>query len=259
MPFGEVHRRLSGRVSLSVSGLPTTIRITADHLERVYLPLLAMLDDMRRTRGGRVLAGLAGIPGSGKSTFTAVLSHVADAVLGPGRLVAVGLDGWHWPNAVLDARTTRDAAGREIPLRRRKGGPESYDVQAFAAALRELRAADQAGSLPIYDRRRHEPVANGLTVDPSVTLVLVEGNFVLSDATPWARVAAMLEPKLFLTCDRTEAGAGVVDRHVRGGATAEEAVAKFEANDRLNTEFVLETAARIDVRIRVDDETGDLR
>ncbi len=36
-------------------------------------------------------------------------------------------------------------------------------------------------SLPAYDRRLHDPVADAIQISPETQVVLVEGNFLLSD------------------------------------------------------------------------------
>src|SRR5690606_7276838 len=79
---------LVGPLTVKVAGYDVEVELTPPALERVFLPVLDLLHD----RGpGRVIAGLAGIPGGGKSTFAAVLQKIADFVL-PGQLATVGID-----------------------------------------------------------------------------------------------------------------------------------------------------------------------
>lgn len=243
---------LVGTVSLSVAGFDVTVELDRATIERVYLPLLMMLH--QRARSQRVLAGLAGIPGAGKTTFAAALYHVARGILASGALVVVSLDGWHWPNEVLDARTILDEEGHPMPLRVRKGGPDSYDVASLTHAMDRLRGETGNVALPLYDRRLHEPVPNGVFVVPDSRIIVLEGNYLLSPEPPWDAVSARLAPKLFLDCDPDEARARVLARHVRGGCTRGQAERKWEANDRLNTQTVLRTAPSADCRIRLGPE-----
>jgi pantothenate kinase len=229
---------LSGEMTLDVAGFATLIDITPSHLEQLYFPVLACLDDLTINRNERVLAGLAGIPGSGKSTFAAALAHIADILFSPDRLISVGLDGWHWPNEELDRRTTRDQTGKSVPLRLRKGGPDSFDVNAMAEQLQELPRRDCCSSLPQYDRMRHDPIPDALSVLPDTRIILLEGNFVLCRTSPWNQVSDLLHPKFFLKCDRQVARQRIIERHIRGGANPAQAVDKFENNDRLNIETV---------------------
>jgi len=237
-------------VTLDVAGYATRVDITAAQIEHVYLPLLALLED--RATDGRVVAGLAGVPGSGKSTFAGALAYVADRVLGPGRFAVVGMDGWHYPNAILDQLTTTDAAGKPVSLRERKGAPDSFDVAALAEALQRLRETDGAVRLPVYDRRRHDPVPDGLQVTPEARMVLVEGNFLLGDTPPWDAVSSRLDPKLLLASEPALARERVIARHIRGGCTPGEADAKYANNDRLNAEIVQAAAGRADFIVQIE-------
>src|SRR4029434_4149894 len=146
---------LIGQISLNVAGFDVGVELTADQLVGVYFPLLSKLHE--GARSGRILAGLSGVGSGGKSVFATTLAYIADAVLSPGEFVAIGMDGWHWPNSVLDARTTRDLQGQVIPLRQRKGGPESYDVDDLILILQQLQRDDRPVSIPVYDRQKHDP------------------------------------------------------------------------------------------------------
>ncbi|MGQ9648998.1 MAG: hypothetical protein ACUVXJ_02720, partial [Phycisphaerae bacterium] len=197
-------------------------------------------------------AGLGGIPGSGKSTFAATVAMVGGRIWPSGRLAVVGMDGWHYPNVVLDARTVLDESGQPVPLRRRKGGPQSFDVYAMADSLVSLRPMHRPVNLPAYDRRLHDPVPGAIAIDAETQIVLVEGNFVLSTAHPWDKVSSLLKPKLFLEADPAVARERIIQRHIRGGASPEQAREKFETNDLLNIATAEETAAGADFMVRLD-------
>ncbi|UCD27422.1 MAG: hypothetical protein JSV03_09855 [Planctomycetota bacterium] len=245
---------LTGPVTLKVAGYATTIEITEAQLTGVYFPLLTMLQDLQQSSEKRVIAGLAGIPGSGKTAFTAALTHVAHALFPMSWFSAVGMDGWHLSNQVLDKRTINNGAGKAIPLRRRKGCPESFDVSVLCKALAELHQAEGIVKLPVYDRQRHDPIPEALTVLPQTRVLLVEGNYLLDDNPPWDAVSSQLHPKLFLECDADLARQRVIARHIRGGLTEQTASAKFELNDRANTEIVSAAASCADVRIQLEPE-----
>lgn len=84
---------LAGETLLDVAGYPIRLTITADALRCVYFPLLHQLHRRAKKQQCRPVVALAGIPGSGKSTFTAALTVVADRLFSPRYLVAVGMDG----------------------------------------------------------------------------------------------------------------------------------------------------------------------
>src|SRR6478672_5590706 len=74
--------------------------------------------------GRRVLVGLAGAPGAGKSTLA---THLASLV--PGSAV-VPMDGFHLADVELARRG----------LLERKGAPETFDAWGYAALLARLRS-----------------------------------------------------------------------------------------------------------------------
>jgi len=243
---------LIGTHDLEIHGRQVRAGIDGPQLHRIFLPLLAEMLGVQRTLGRRITAGLAGIPGGGKSTFAALLQIVGKNVLPPGCLAVFGLDGWHYPNAELDRRITRDADGRPVPLRTRKGGPESFDVDALAAALDVLRAGDGDVLLPVYDRRIHDPRPAALRVDAGAGILLIEGNYLLLGDEPWRRIGDRLDLLVFLTCDLQTARRRVVDRHVQGGCTPAQAEEKYRTNDAPNTRLVLASAARADLVVQMD-------
>jgi pantothenate kinase len=180
---------------------------------------------------------------------------VTRALMPPDELLIVGMDGWHYPNAILDVRTTRDENGSPIPLRRRKGGPESYDIESLRRALEQLKDQAASVSLPVYDRRLHEPRPAALSITPATRIVIVEGNYVLGgvESVPeWNAVAALLHPKLLVECEPALARERMLARHQRGGSTPQEASARYEHNDRLNTDIIAKTAAHADYWIKIN-------
>src|SRR4051794_27584098 len=121
-------------------------------------------------RGQRVLLGLVGAPGSGKSTCA---RELADAFA--GRAVVVPMDGFHLSNAEL-ARLGRAS---------RKGAPDTFDASGYVALLRRLRSADETVYAPAFHRDLEEAIAGSIAIPPTVPLVITEGNYLLLADGPW--------------------------------------------------------------------------
>lgn len=184
--------------------------------------------------GRRWLLGVTGPPGGGKSSFAAALArraaeHVATAV--------VPMDGFHLPNAELDARGIRD----------RKGAPHTFNVEAFVRLLDELRRTPpRRVAAPKYDREVHEPVADAVEIGEDVRLVIVEGNYLLLDDPPWDRVRRRLDETWYIATPIDEAMRRIRARHIEGGCTPAKADAKVIRNDRPNAALVERTRPRAD-------------
>jgi pantothenate kinase len=113
----------------------------------------------------RLLLGISGGPGSGKSTFAA---RMAREMAESGVVaVVVPLDGFHLPDAVLASRGLADV----------KGAPGTFDRAGFEALLGRLRDASVTHTVPAYSRELHAVVPDAIAVGPDVQTVLVEGNY----------------------------------------------------------------------------------
>ena len=184
-----------------------------------------------RRKGGRLMIGVVGPPGAGKSELAQSL------VVALGQLaVVVAMDGFHFPNARLEV----------LGLRARKGAPETFDRLAFELAIAKLRATQEPMSLPLYSRELHEPITDALTVPLASQIVIVEGNYLFL----WPDVRDALDLKIYLDCDATLARADLIARHCQGGTSEEEAERKFETNDRLNRDTVEATRSAADLVVR---------
>jgi pantothenate kinase len=134
--------------------------------------------------GGRRVLGITGAPGAGKSTLCAALGEA----LGE-RAALVGMDGFHYANAELQRLGRRD----------RKGAPDTFDVDGYAALLTRLRTPP-AGPVygPVFDRALEEPIGSAVPVFPATPLVLTEGNYLLLEEHGWAAVRGCLDEVWYL-------------------------------------------------------------
>lgn len=199
------------------------------------------LVDLARSDGRRRVLGIAGPPGSGKSTLAA---QVADA-LGDAAVV-VGQDGYHLAQRELE----------RLGRAERKGAPDTFDATGFVALLERLVAQgpdDPVVVAPEFRREIEEPVAGAVPVDAAAALVITEGNYLLLDDGPWARVRALLDEAWFLAPDDPARVEGLVARHVRHGRSEAEARAWVERSDEANARLVRPGAERADVVVRLAD------
>ena len=182
----------------------------------------------------RRIIGIAGCPGSGKSTFAAGL--VAEQ---PNSHVLVPMDGFHLPNAVLDTRGTRGV----------KGAPHTFDATAFVDAIRSIRTSEDAVVLPIFDRSIDEPQAGGVLVAPTEHIVLVEGNYLLLDEAPWSRLQNLFDLTIYVDTDDDVRIGRLIARHVEFGKSPAEATDFVRNSDERNTALVAASRDRADVLV----------
>lgn len=196
---------------------------------------VADVADWIRDRAGtspRFLVGIAGAPGSGKSTLAADLAVELGATVVP-------MDGYHHPNAVLDDRGLRDV----------KGAPETFDADAFVAAIGRVSTAESDVLLPDFDRVGDEPRPGRIRVRSTDRIVIVEGNYLLLDRSPWSALTDLFDVSAYLDLDRATRVDRLIARHVEFGASLDDATAFVRDSDEANTRVIEPTRERADAII----------
>ncbi|WP_083680172.1 MULTISPECIES: nucleoside/nucleotide kinase family protein [unclassified Pseudonocardia] len=207
---------------------PPGDRVTADGPDALARRAVRLLGDRPR-----VLIGLAGSPGSGKTTLAAALAER----LGPAA-VALPMDGFHLANVTLDRLGRRD----------RKGAVDTFDGAGFAALLdRVTSTTGETVYAPGFDRAVDEPVAGSIAIEPGHRIVLVEGNYLLVPDEPWARIRPLLAAAWFVGTPEDERLRRLVERHTRHGRTAEAARAWARDVDGANADLIESTRRRADL------------
>lgn len=188
----------------------------------------------------RTLIALAGLPGAGKTTVTARIAERFNALAGAGRMLALGMDGFH-----LSKKELLRAHGPEGMTRR--GAPWTFDPAALLERLRRLRAAEGTVTWPDFAHDVGDPVADGPWVTAETRVVLVEGLYLLLDEPVWRDVGASFDLRWYLDVPAAVARERLIRRHMqawkldRGAATR-----RVEANDDHNAAIVAATRDRAD-------------
>jgi pantothenate kinase len=152
---------------------------------------------------GRVIIGIAGSPGSGKTTLAAALVDALNAG-GTSWAASVTMDGFHLANATLD----------RLGRRSRKGAIDTFDGWGFVALVRRLRTeVDHDVYAPSFRRDVDEPIAGELVVPAGTRIVLVEGNYLLVDESPWRDLRGLMDEAWYCQVDDAERVERLVVRH----------------------------------------------
>ncbi|MEZ5216685.1 MAG: nucleoside/nucleotide kinase family protein [Ilumatobacteraceae bacterium] len=186
-------------------------------------------------RQRRLLLGICGAPGSGKSTFAQRLTSELGAA-------AVPMDGYHLADVGLDA----------LGLRAWKGRIDTFDGAGFVSLLQRLRAdrSDEIIWAPSFERALEQPIAGSLAVRPRDRFVVTEGNYLLDSDEPWAAIPSVLDEVWFVDVDDTLRTDRLLARHVQFGKSPNEAVEWVDRVDGPNAARIQSTRHRASCIIR---------
>lgn len=194
----------------------------------------------------RLLIGLCGIPGSGKSQLA---SHVVQMLnkqnARRGALndvaIVVGMDGWHLSRAQLErmpdpqlAKDRRGAAwtfddavsgasfgGNAIATMPEAANMASYHAgyQSFARFVEKLHSAPIKETVyaPSFSHAKKDPVPDDIQVRPEHRIVLIEGLYANVNEGAWAEASRLYDERWLIECDEKVARQRLVQRHVRTG------------------------------------------
>jgi pantothenate kinase len=186
--------------------------------------VLATIHSLLASTSGRIIIGIVGKPGAGKSTITDYIMNHIDL-----KAALVPMDGYHLSNKVLT----------ELGRRERKGAPDTFDSKGFAHLLERIRKdVDEDIFFPIFHREFEESYSAEGIVEAGTRLILTEGNYLLVDSENWAGIRLLLDESWFLSLDETTRQERLIARHMRYGKTKEEAEFWSLGSDEANAQIV---------------------
>lgn len=192
-----------------------------------------------KTGQGRVVAAIAGAPGSGKST---VAERIVDDLNArqAGVAAVLPMDGYHYDDLYL------------VPagLRPRKGAPDTFDVGGLYHTLKRIRARDEDFvAVPVFDRDIEIARAGARMIGADVPIIVVEGNYLLLGAEPWARLRPMFDVAVLVDVPEPVLRERLLARWVHYGLTQAEIDWKLDGNDLPNGRMVMAGSTGEDFRL----------
>jgi len=191
----------------------------------------------RAAASTRMIIGIIGKPGGGKSTLSKFLLKGMDSTL----VSVVPMDGFHLSNKVL----------KELGRSDRKGAQDTFDVKGFTNLIERIKM-DSADPIyyPIFDRSIEESIAAQGVVYPSTRVVIVEGNYLMHDRDGWQEISPLLDQSWYAFLDEDIRVSRLISRHIAFGKDPESAKAWAKGSDQVNAELIEAGVGRCDFLIR---------
>lgn len=196
------------------------------------------------------LVALAGIPGSGKSVSSSVLSSVLlgevecsskyNAGGDPISNVVMPMDGYHYSINQLKSFDNPDDAIY------RRGAPDTFNAQALKRDLRRIsRGKEEVVKIPGFDHAKGDPELDAHTfIRMNHDVVICEGLYLLHNSDGWEDIANEFDLKVFISSDVDTCIARLKVRNkCIPGYTAEEIEFRCDAVDRVNAHTVLRSSS----------------
>jgi len=197
----------------------------------------SLADDIvaRAADNPRFMVAIAGPPAAGKSTLAGKLAD--ELMIRCQKVAVISMDGFHYDDAVLKARG----------LSRRKGAPETFDFPGFRILLERLRNGEPDVAIPVFDRSMELSRAAAAIIDRDVRFIVVEGNYLLLDESPWDGLQAMFDLSIYLDVPRAELENRLIERWRHHGRDENAARAWIDTNDLPNADRVSDRRRNADI------------
>ena len=216
-----------------------------DRLSGTFSDAVADIRDMAvklaSARRGRVMIGIAGGPGSGKSRLAEAISDAAWPEV-PAQVIP--MDGFHMRHKKL----------QRLGIAGDKGAPHTFEAEQFVGFVARLRTATRAMAGPIYSREIEDVVEDAFVVSRNERLLIVEGNYLLLGQEPWKVLRDLFDVTIFLDLEREVARDRLTQRHGEHGLFSPEHIARHvEEVDMFNFDLVAKSVERADLILEISD------
>lgn len=185
----------------------------------------------------RYIIGIAGAPGSGKSTFAAELLKALQA--SGETAVVVPMDGFHFDDIVLNARGHRA----------RKGAHYTFDATGFVHLIKRIKSLEPDIAIPVFDRTTELSRAAADVIDANTRFIIVEGLYLLLKREPWNALKPLFDISVFVNVSKAELERRLTKRILAHGHDEAYAKSWIASNDMLNADEVIANSAAADVVI----------
>uniref|UniRef100_A0AC34FP37 NB-ARC domain-containing protein n=1 Tax=Panagrolaimus sp. ES5 TaxID=591445 RepID=A0AC34FP37_9BILA len=213
-------------------------------MEEIYQQLTQKAINLITENNGskRILIGLAGPPGSGKTTTAKKVCDKINEIIGAGTATVLPMDGFHIPRNKL-----KEMENAEY-LFKRRGAPFTFDPAALLSLIKKLKSAETTVKAPSFDHALKDPIQDDIEIPASIKMIILEGNYLLLKDPIWCEISKEFNQKWLITADWEIIKERLIQRHLNAGICANygEAIARANENDIPNGHYIIENSVKPD-------------
>jgi pantothenate kinase len=187
----------------------------------------------------RYIVAIAGPPASGKTTLAQKLCDDINSKVSGSPCVIVPMDGFHLDNETLD----------QMGIRHVKGAPQTFDAKGFVELIQRIRRDNNAVAIPEFNRKLDAVVLGDQSITLDHRIIVVEGNYLLLDESPWDQLKAMFDLSVMLASDDKTLEKRLISRWEKYGHSEIEAKVRASSNDIPNAKYALANSMQADITV----------
>jgi len=190
-------------------------------------------DLLDKDKNKKIVIGISGIPGSGKSSFSECFKEKLTLTLKDDLVIKIiPLDGFHKYKKELNEEQVRF-----------RGRIDTFDLENFKQKLKELKEDGHSKNLffPSFQHEVKDPKENEIKINETDNIIIIEGLYLFVKEL---NVDELFDLKIFIESDIEKAMERVALRNFKAGIskTLEESIERVNYNDLVNAEYVLKNS-----------------
>jgi len=207
-----------------------------DKIKEIIKSHISHIENFEKDKNKKIVIGISGIPGSGKSSFAAFLKSQLNSIQNLSTKV-IPLDGFH--------KYRRELNEEQIKFR---GRIDTFDLESFEKKLKELRELKKEGEakdvyFPSFVHELKDPKENDIKIEHSDNIIIIEGLYLFVNGLN-IDLDKFFDLKIFLESDLDKAMERVAFRNFEAGISnsLEDSIQRVNYNDKVNAEYVLKNS-----------------